>query len=492
MQPFNSQPPLEIFDLIYGRAEDDSIIALGSRRPIKDGAPAPHYLFPVRVADRYEMLPGLFEYCVEQTQYLMPNTLHESALLDKADEDFRVGLDRGKPEYFAAQNKHVRELCALYVDLDVGRPGELRSGEAIGAVLDRCFALQLPTPSLAALSGRGVYLLWLLRDEKTMRPPPNTQDNRQCWKLIESEICLRLKDLKADRNATRPAQWLKRPGTIDTKTGLEVIYMTFGLNDLRNVPLYRLSELMQFFELHHTPRLIDIAPARREIGCPESAPLPKREPQRKVQPGKGAEPWKKRADEIERISQFRRGIPEGLRSLTLFHYFQNLFKYLGITYKNLPDEPGNPYQEATAATLRLNQTFRPPLPEQEVLAKICTKAPVRVKLARNDTIAESLGVTENEVRRLQLESIIPGKMKTELETQAAKIAKKNRQLKEERRKVVDKLLTEGLRDRDIIAEIERLYPLGEIRAGREYVSNRRKELMKKNPPWDFYYSDPPS
>ena len=80
--PGQGQLPLDIFDALYGQASEDAIIALGSRRPLRNnpGGDAPHYLVPVQVKDRHEMLPEIFKYCVNQTQYLMPNTLTKHAL----------------------------------------------------------------------------------------------------------------------------------------------------------------------------------------------------------------------------------------------------------------------------------------------------------------------------------------------------------------------------------------------------------------------------
>lgn len=493
MLPLNHHDPMDVFDMLFARSDEDSIIALGSRRKDSKGGEPPHYLYPLRVRDRDEMLPTLFDYCIQETQYVMPNTLDAAALYGKAEETYRAGLESGKPEYFAAKNQFVKELCALYVDLDVGRDlHDIPPGHALGAVLQMTLDMQMVTPSFAALSGRGVYLLWLLRDENTIRPPANTPDNRQCWKLIEHEICTRLQGLKADPRALRLAQWLKRPGTIDSRTQSEVKYMTFGVNRLRDVPIYTLPELMDFFELHHTARVIDLAPAQKQIAGPGLVVPPKREPVRKVQAGKGSEPWRKRCDEIERLAQHRRGMPEGVRLVTLFHYHQAMEKYLAAVYRDEPGRGSRAHEEATAATLGLNKTFRPPLAESEVLAKVCHRHLGKGKLARNDTVALDLAVTETEARVLGLECLIPGRLKAELDARDMKLKAKARQVRERRRVEVDELIASGLRDRDVIAEMQRRYPLGQIAVSRAFVSARRKEALKQNPPWAFEgYIDPP-
>lgn len=366
--PGHPQKPLAVFDLIYGRSDDDAIIAIGSRRPNRKGDVAPRYFYPLRVRDRHALLPTLFEYCIEQTQYLMPNTLHQRALMGKTDTFFREGLDREHPEYFQAKNRYVHELCAITIDLDVGRGEGLTAGQALGCVFDLCLNHKMVWPSLVALSGRGAYLMFLLRNENSISPPPNTDDNAACWKLIVNEMLHRLDSLSADPNAKRLANWFKRPGTIDTNTGNEVVYMTFGVNSLSNVPLYRLSHLMKVFGLHHEPdpMAIDVRPAQaKQLAPPTPTSIAsqrsqRREPVRKVKAGKGGEPYKRRANEIELLSQHRKGIHEGLRTTTLFHYFQALRASLGMTYRSEPDGKARAHQKALAAALSLNQTFRPP------------------------------------------------------------------------------------------------------------------------------------
>src|ERR1017187_2865928 len=120
-----------MFDTIFGRSRGESLIALGSRRL---GAPPrsksrrsddnaveppkafPHFLTVVRVEDRREWLPQIFEWKIENTQYVMPNTLRDSALYRPAAEYVESLLANDKPLYFKAMNHHVNELCAIAVD----------------------------------------------------------------------------------------------------------------------------------------------------------------------------------------------------------------------------------------------------------------------------------------------------------------------------------------------------------------------------------------
>lgn len=489
---FHPQKPLDVFDAIYGRSDDDAIIAIGSRRPDKSGDEVPHYLYPLRVRDRYEMLPTLFEYCIDQTQYLMPNTLHQGALLNKPDALYREGLKQGRPRYFKATNHYVRELCAITIDLDVGRPNTIKPGEAIGVVLQMCLDQKMVWPSLVALSGQGVYLMFLLRDEDDLRPPANTADNRARWRLVLEEILSRTQNLEADHKAKRLANWVKRPGTIDTKTGKEVVYLTLGINALSNVPLYRLSGLMQFFGLHHepAPKVIDACGhatiAAKQL--PSSTDVvvrraPRKEPVRKVRPGKGGEPYARRANEIELLSQHRKGMPEGQRTVTLFHYFQALRAQRLILYRNDDDGATRANQEAIDAALRLNQTFRPPLSGAEVRRACRVKAGNR--MARSTTIAMDLKVQQAEIRSLKLTSIMPPALKSIALATNDRIKRKAKQYADRRRELVDEMLKKGMDARAILAEVRTHHQvLFGDKITRQFVYARRRKLEAEAPsPW---------
>jgi hypothetical protein len=481
--------PMAIFDAIFGRSRGDSVIGLGSRRPLKDGGdPAPHYLCAVSVQDRRLMLPGIFRHQVDVTQYLLQNTLSPSALRGPADAYYRAVRDESAlgtyKTYFEAKNKHVRELCALVVDLDVGRPGDISAGMALGAALDLAIAHKIPVPSLGALSGRGAYLWWLLRtDSKEPAPPLADHDNVTAYTLCVNALLRRLEFLKADSKAKRLANWYKRPGTIDTKTGNMVVYMTFGVNSLSNVPLYTLPTLMKYMDVELPVR------ERPALPPPEAVELVQVEPPtiqpkertkariRNVKPGKGGEPMRRRADEIKLLVEYRGGIAEGCRHFAAWYYFQAERSYLQKLYRDDPDRFKRAHREAVALVVALNKRFRPALSASELQAACKTDVAGKgwKAIARNRTVAESLNVTQTEVDGLGLRSLLPTGIAAERKKAAQAESLRKRTAKRELAEAVDRELVEHP-DMSLQAIADK-YGLGALK-GRQYVRARRERLKR--------------
>lgn len=477
--PFVPCLPMDIFDAIFGRCRPDSLIALGSRRADKTGSEAfPHFLCPVTVADRAEMLPIVFQHQVEHSQYLMPNTLAQTATkwpIQQHVESIRQG---GQILYFAAKNKHVRELVAITIDLDVGRgPDDLTAGQALGASLDMSLRGELPLPSLCAFSGRGAYLMWLLRDVTDSRPPLNTRDNLATWQSCSAALWQRTRHLKADPNAKRLANWYKRPGTIDTKTGNLVVYMTFGAHDLGRIPTYTLPGLAATLEVHHEPLDTETpdpkAPIVR-IGCPCPQPQPSLTPKKRsrvVKAGKGSEPSRVRIEEIERLNAYRGGFREGCRHMALVYYSQAVYRYWRVCGESVPE----PKRKALSAAVRLNRAFNPPLAPMEVEKAAESRLFLR---SRNATIARDLGVTEAEVSAVGLRSLLPlhiAQQRKAAETTAKAEARAKREAKAA---AVDAALVEHPE----LSDTEVARSLADWKLSREFVRSRRLRLAKIGQP----------
>lgn len=471
-RPMLPRPPLAIFDAIYGDSRPGSLIALGSRRPgAKDpeGEASPRFLTPVTVEDRREMLPKIFEWHLDQTQYLMPNTINARATRFTAEQHYSSLVNDNRPLYFQAKNVFVRELCAIVIDLDVGREGDITAGQALGAALDMHFNDQLPLPSLGAFSGRGAYLWWLLREKTERRPPLNTSENRETWKLCAADLCRRLCHLKADPNAKRLANWFKRPGTIDTKTGREVVYMTFGVNDLARVPVYDLGELRQALRIHQEPLpIVEVVPVvKPRLSGPTTRAAARRTPAITNGNNKSSAPYRARIREIECICARRGGFGEGCRHFAIYHYGQAVERW----HLCEGEDPQTARGLAWAAARKLNRQCSPSLSEGELTRAMNYRK--RAKVARNTNVAESLGVTVDEVEGLGLQSLVPLAIAVErrqAKTLAKTLAKAARIAKAQ---AVD---AELLKHPDIGPSgiAERFAHLGVVR---QYVNSRRKRLV---------------
>jgi len=412
-------PPLTVFDAIFSRAHGDNLIAIGSRRPLaKDpDSVVPHAMIAVPVRYRREWLPEVFAYHIEETQYLMPNTLKPAAVVGKTET---IIGEHARIRWFGAKNHNVAELCALAVDLDCYKePYSLKAAEALGQAVTMVLRRELPMPAMAAHSGRGAYLVWLLRDEQADAPPPATRDNAEAWGLIASEIVRRTAHLGADRNAKRLANWYKRPGTIDTKTGREVIYIAFG-GPGGFMPMYRLSELQTFLRVYHHTIDAQSSPADQTTDRPgpkpQFRPLEIRhrkkpaERRRNVRLGKGAESARKRVAEIERLNQHRGGFREASpsRKIAAWLYHIHLRAYLRACSEDSPKALANAEKVALERTIDFAKTFKPPLTAAQVIAQVRSpkqKAPARY--FRGFIVAEKLGVTEAEAETLGLTAIAP-------------------------------------------------------------------------------------
>jgi len=467
----NPVKPLDVFGLIFGRCRPDSLIAIGSRRPTKKPPfhEAPHALLAVPVRAMREWLPEVFSWHLEHTQYLCPNAIHPRAVIGSSVTE--IG-PHARARWFAASNDNVAELCALVVDLDCYKPPvSLDAAQALGVAVTMILKGVLPMPAMAAHSGRGAYLLWLLRDEGSDAPPPATPDNADTWKLVAEEIVRRTRDLGADPNARRLANWYKRPGTIDTKTGREVTYMTFGAGSPDAIPLHRLSALQAFLGVYH--HQVDARDDEPPADAPEALPatvtvnssyrsgrLPSDRRKRIAKPGRGGECARKRIGEIERLSAHRGGFREGVRAVAIWVYHISLRADLRTRSDGTMEGFQEANQEAVLRSCQFSRTFTPPLPRQEVLAQARKSGggkDARYRF-RAETIAQMLDVTPAEAEALGLNAIAPAGVR-EAARNAELNAKDARQReRQERRQQIEALIREGRTDSEIgrLLDVKRL------------------------------------
>ncbi len=121
-------------------------------------------------------------------------------LRSKCDAYFTVNQFNGWREV-----RLLNSLRAVYVDLDGQQDIEL--------VLDALAAAQMPAPSLAVFSGRGLHLYWLLRATPGKALP--------VWQRIQDAILKTLSAIGADPACRDCTRVLRLPGTINSKNGVE-------------------------------------------------------------------------------------------------------------------------------------------------------------------------------------------------------------------------------------------------------------------------------
>ena len=431
-------PPLKVFDLMYGGARPENVIAFGSVRPARAplrrlGQPKPpslpgaearakqrkrrkkkqepylHALSGIRIGERETWFEAVLEYCVGQTLYFMPNPLRPSALGHPLNKEESERLEAAENEvqshclrWVGARNSNVAELASIALDIDCYKVG-LKPTAVLMAVLDLADEGTVPRPSMVAYSGRGAYVYWLLGGGYGGLPVANGE-NVAAWRRVVSHLADATLHLGADRNAMRPANWFKSPGSVCTKTGRDVLYMPLWPGATGEVPRYTLEALVDALGITHQR----IEPVERPaVIQPRSRRKPE-ERKRKAKLGRGGECARKRVREIERLSDYRGGFVKGIREEVMWLYYCHLHGARYAAAEDTPEARSKATREVVAGTRKLASKFRPRLPESRVRAKInaFTKSHQSYRFC-NATLADKLNVTEAEVEALGLESIVP-------------------------------------------------------------------------------------
>lgn len=128
----------------------------------------------------------------------------------------------------------LKRLNALYVDIDCYKQGLSKA-----AVLDELeadyFESVIPTPTFVIDSGRGLYLVWKLRNEDRNALPR--------WERVQNYLIETLKELGADPACRDSARILRIPFSRNTKSGTDVEILRF------TDATYSLAEIQQEFDI---------------------------------------------------------------------------------------------------------------------------------------------------------------------------------------------------------------------------------------------------
>jgi hypothetical protein len=344
----------------------------------RGGASKPVPVAAHRIDELREWLPGIADDVLGADSYMTVN-----------------GFFAPCREAFRRQEKWLRALNAVYVDLDVGRrPAEkpdnpaswLGADEADYMVMKLAAANEIPYPSVIARSGRGIYLMWLLVDVKNPDlPPPGFQ--LDLYKRIQREVNERLTDLAADPAAKDGARILRVPESIHGGTQKRVRYRVQCGDDGRPLT-YTLPELAGFFGIEREERKETPARARRPRG-------------------KGAKPRKalcgQRIEDIESVAKAI-GVLQGNRRVVLTHYAE--------CHRVIETDP----RETLNACYRLARLCKPrypgpgDTPVREIVQNaygIPAWALYKHCRLRNDTLCRRLRITPDLARRLELQTILP-------------------------------------------------------------------------------------
>lgn len=235
-------------------------------------------LFSIRRRDLGSMFPAMAEWLTYDS-FMTVNAYYRAAPYPNP----LTGL----PDVWRKE-KYLRSLTACYADIDSGRPESDEPGAALTWRQAQHAAEYLadvgviPQPSIMARSGRGVYLLWLLRDETRPKELPRAWPEKiGLYKALNRALDDRLRTnrLPADTHAIDAARVLRVPGSIHRKALRRVRYV-IQADERGQGFVYTLPELAAFLglasvggDLPDSTRSLAKPAQYRKVKKPGTAPL---------------------------------------------------------------------------------------------------------------------------------------------------------------------------------------------------------------------------
>ena len=258
--------------------------------------------------------------------------------------------------------EYLKELKALFIDLDTYKTCFTKE-QILMNLNENYFGKNIPIPNFIIDSGRGLYLIWLIKKVPSMALP--------LWKAAEDYFYKTLKEFGADRQALDATRILRIPGSINPKTHTEVkIIDNYDY-------LYELREIQN----EYMPELSENTSKRR--GRPKKVVFIHRE--RSL--------YHARIKDIIKLCELRVYDMKGHRELILFLYRYYLCYFTEDVEKSLND------------TLELNGMFKQPLSENEVIR--ATKSAEKVYKDqnkdykyKNETLINLLEISDEEQKEM--------------------------------------------------------------------------------------------
>lgn len=257
----------------------------------------------------------------------------------------------------------IKELKALFIDLDTYNT-DFTKEQILMNLNKNYFKQSMPIPNFIVDSGRGLYLIWLIKKVPSRALP--------LWKAVEEYFYKELKEFGADRQALDATRILRVPGSINSKTNtkVKIIDEYDYLYDLREI------------QKEYMPELNEMVSVRR--GRPKKVSFVYRE--RSL--------YYVRLQDIIKLCELRNYNLKGHREFVLFLYRYYLCYFTEDVKKALND------------TLELNSMFRQPLKESEVIsatksAETVFKDQNKDYKYKNKTLINLLEITDEEQKEMK-------------------------------------------------------------------------------------------
>jgi hypothetical protein len=414
--------PLEFASLHFAGAADENFVCVCNREWSKREQKA--IIKPaaaIRLVDLIDDVESITAAHANPTAFWVPCTT------------FRPSA-RKPNDWFERKKVNAAEITAVYVDVDVGRDDSaMTADDALEIILNRCAIGRLPLPNFVTFSGRGLNLVYLLREEGDgqRRPVSATPDALRRHSRLVAALAEAVADLENDAGAARAlVQPFKFCGTA---TGYGTRVRSYRLRDDGEFTSYRtLTEL----------EAVVGTDWRRDRRAERSG---RRTVRPRTNKGGAFAPWRARIRELQLLNSARNGIAEGQRSWFVLFFADARFRAFGRA--GCADH----IEQVIRDALQLNQTFRPPQRDDEVESRVRYALQYVLgggRAAKSTHVALTLHVIRAEVDALGLRSILPPAVRDERERAHAEA----KAAQQDKRDQCDRLLRLGVPQVEIVKQ----------------------------------------
>ena len=277
-------------------------------------------------------------------------------------------------------NDGLKYLTSCFADIDCHKLG-IDVGSAVGAVIRAQDRGDIPPASMLTRSGRGVWVWWMLRDDKNPRMPVRAwPDKVRLWCNVQRKVTDLFASVGADAGARDAARITRIPGSVNSKANARVDYWLQAGADGKPFS-YTLEALATKFNVELPTRNTEVMTVAKRLS----------DRGRKGQRGR----WLKARTNFENLWERRGRFAEGCRN-------NAVFIYATILRSQLLDE-SVVWEDCRRLYADLDQGSEPYTLDD--LAASMKRAPGFGKVGkfggiRNQTIADMLDVTPDEAALL--------------------------------------------------------------------------------------------
>lgn len=303
---------------------------------------------------------------------------------------------RGRPipgnkelQWMKMKERNLSRLQAVFVDLDTHKVSSESTEDILPKILNTLGEHLLPSPHFAVHSGRGLHLYWLLEPISAREDAQTFWDSVTVWKSCAERLVSLLKTYGADGSAsTRPSGLLRVPETRNSRVEVGNPF-AWAVAIATEQPKLRLSE---FSDLLPKAKPGEASRPGFEINPKVKKPCPHPEHAKSLALLQQARQADLRALLDDRLA--KRYDWEGMRNNFLFLW--NQVHGRSCTVDEL---------------LAINQQLHAALPDNETNVRSITLH--KAYRIRNKKIIRDLQITESEMKRLSLRTLVSSRISYE-------------------------------------------------------------------------------